>query len=151
MLKNLFAVMAMIAGLPLFLPPAAAETSDHIGQGKFAPVRLTCPGDNGGTFELISKNIKGETQKLQAHYRMIDGQGEKAVGIDVYKIHEPGGPAELEATIDLLRDNNEADTITAGKALKVTDAIMEKVCNGSEESKQKFHRWLRTNAERFSH
>ena len=130
--------------LPQLLSTAAA--SDFYDREPILPVELRCPTPEFRSLLFTARAPTGYTVDIHIQYGEIDGEGDPVhLAID---IKDDGGIHRTEIT--MINDLSPEDEITAGKALKIIDPIMRRVCNGSDENKRKFERHLLGNRNRQS-
>lgn len=147
MLKTSFAISAAISAFTISTSAADQTTTQAKDDIPSKIVRLTCPAENAGTLDMIAKSITGRTFNVKVRYSRLEGEGEPE-RIDTDLEAKPGGSRE-QVSIDLQNELSDENKVTTEKALKLINPIMRRVCNGSDEDKQRFERWMQENRESF--
>lgn len=137
---------AVMVAFQFAVTSAWADTQDHPidPTDKHKPIALKCPRANGGVFELLSKNEAGQMGKLVAVFRDA-GKTQTVDTIEYFRQDSSAANWERLFWADIHKKNNRADKITIGKALRLINPIMLKVCNGTSKQKDSFAKYLRGN------
>lgn len=149
MLKISWAIFAAISALAIASAAADQTTTQPPDDIPSKLVDPTCPSENAGTLEMTTKSVTGREMNVKVQYRGPKGQ-EQPVHHDTDLDPRAGGGTREQFSINLLTELSDANKVTAEKALNIANKVLNRVCNGSDEERQKFDRWMQGNRESLS-
>jgi hypothetical protein len=121
------------------LMPVPGNSSSDIGPTTYLSTQLKCPAENGGVLELISKNQKGTTAKIQVSF----ASGKPPF---VFLALAPKDSA-FKQILSVNPESNLSDEerVKADKIKHQGDTLMKSVCQGSKSERTNFYQEVEEN------
>jgi hypothetical protein len=110
----------------------------------FLPVSLKCPSENGGTLELVSKNILGQAERVRLSYSNRDTTKPLKVALAAA---EKGGAFEDIANVDMGNLADDSEKMFAKVTIDRGQPLLEKVCLGPKKERDRYLASLKANRE----
>lgn len=106
----------------------------------FLPVSLKCPAENGGTLELISKNISGHAERVRLVYK-----NDKPIRVSLAAAEKSGSFEEVaNINMDKISDDEK---VFAKFSIDKGQPLLNSVCLGSKKEKSRYFSSLKANRE----